>query len=213
MYSSSLLDEYTSIYGSGSYNLTLSERTSVGATVNVTRTEYDNSSNHSTTINPAATVHTQLSETWDLSGSAGVTFASVDRALTSDSSTNLSLQGSACHTTEGDRLCFRIDRYSAASASSTIITTSSVGVDWYKKLDEKQTIQLSANVSHYVDEVLNLSRKTNYFSLSGSYSRVINDRLSGGVDLGARSLHRDGIDPDTDITGTVFVRYRIGDLG
>ena len=213
MYSSSLLDEYTSIYGSGSYNLTLSERTSVGATVHVTRTEYDNSSNHSTTIGPAATIHTQLSETWDLSGSVGVTFSSIDRALVSDDSTNLSFQGAACHTTQGDRLCFRADRYSAASANSTVITTTSAGVDWYKKLDEKQTIQLSANVSHYVDEVLNLNRETNYFSLAASYSRVISDRLSGGVDLGARSLRRSGIDPDTDITGTVFVRYRIGDLG
>jgi hypothetical protein len=49
--------------------------------------------------------------------------------------------------------------------------------------------------------------------LAASYSRRINERLSGGVDLGARKLRREGVDPDTDISGTVFVRYRIGDLG
>lgn len=213
MYSSSLLDEYTSIYGSGSYSLTLSERTTVGATLNVSRTEYDNSNDHSTTITPAATIHTQLSESWDLTGSAGVTFASVDRGLTSDSSANLSLQGAVCHTTESDRLCARVDRYSAASANTSLITTTSAGIDWYKKLDAVQTIQLSASFAHYEEEVLNLNRTTNHFRLAASYSRVINDRLSGGADLGVRSLHRTGIDPDTDITGTVFVRYRIGDLG
>jgi len=213
IYSSSLLDEYTSIYGSGSYSLTLSERTTVGATLNVSRTEYDNSNDHSTTITPAATIHTQLSESWDLTGSAGVTFANVDRGLISDSSANLSLQGSVCHTTESDRLCARVDRYSAASANTTLITTTSAGIDWYKKLDAVQTIQLSANFSHYEEEVLNINRTTNHFRLAANYSRVINDRLSGGVDLGVRSLHRTGIDPDTDITGTVFVRYRIGDLG
>jgi len=213
MYSSSLLDEYTNVYGSGSYSLTLSELTTIGATLGVSRTEYDNSSDHATTITPAATIRTQLSETWDLSGSVGVTFASVDRGLTDDSSASLSLQGALCNTTESDRFCARVDRYSAASANSTLITTTSVGIDWFKKLDAVQSIQLSASAVHYTDEVLNTNRKNNYFRLAASYSRVINDRLSGGVDLGARSVHREGIDPDTDITGTVFVRYRIGDLG
>jgi len=209
------LDEYTSIWGTGAYTLTLSERTTVGATLHATHTGYDNSSNNSTIINPGLTINTQLSEDWNASGSIGVSFAHVERTLTDDSSTNLSLSGNICHTTgESDRLCAYVDRYSAASASSTVLTTTSAGVSWYKKLDERQTLQLSASVSHYVDEVLNINRDVNYFSLAASYSRMINDRLSAGADLGARSLHRDGIeDPDTDITGTVFIRYRIGDLG
>ena len=213
IYDAPQLDEYTSLYATGSYDLTLSERTSVGARLNVTRTAYDNSDNHSTTVSPALTVHTNLSESWTAAGSVGVTFAKVDRQLIEDSSTNLSLNGSVCRTTESERLCGRVDRYSASSANSTVITTTSAGVDWYKRLDEVQTVQLSATASHYVDEVLDLERKTNHFGLLASYSRMINQRLSGGVDLSARSLHREGVDPDTDITGTVFVRYRIGDLG
>jgi len=213
IYSSSLLDEYTSIYASGSYGLTVSELTTVGATVNITRTGYDNSPNHSTTINPAATIHTQLSENWDLSGSVGVTFASVDRLLGNDSSTNLSLSASACNTTKSTRFCAHVDRYSAASASSTVVTTTSLGLDWYKKLDAAQTIQLSVGAAHYVDEVLNINRTTNHFRLAANYNRMINDRLSGGADVSVRSLRREGIDPDTDISGTVFIRYRIGDLG
>ena len=213
IYDAPQLDEYTSVFATGSYNVTLSERTSVGGMLSVTRTGYDNSSNHSTTINPAATINTRLSEAWSARATVGVTFSKVDRQLTEDSSVNLSLNGSICRTTESERLCGRVDRYSASSANSTLITTTSAGVDWYKKLDDVQTVQLSATASHYVDEVLNLERKTNHFSLLASYSRMINERLSGGVDLGARSLHRDDLDADTDITGTVFVRYRIGDLG
>jgi len=212
IYTSSLLNEYTTLYANGSYNLVLSERTTIGGSLGVSRTAYDNSNNHSTVINPALTISTKLSETWTAQGSVGVSFASVDRALDDNSSTNLSLSGSVCHAGETERLCARVDRYSAASASTSLLTTTSAGVDWYKKLDEVQTVQVSAYVSHYAEEVLNIDRNATHYSVNGSYSRMINDRLSGGVDLGARSLHRDGLDPDTDITGTVFIRYRLGDL-
>jgi len=206
IYSEPLLDEYTSFFANGAYDLRLSERTTIGGSVHVTRTAYDNSSDHSTIINPALTFSTRLSETWTAGGAIGVSFSNVDRNLNDDSSTNLSLQGSICRTTEGERLCARVDRYSASSASTSLVTTTSLGVDWYKKLDDVQTLQLSASVSHYAEEVLDLDREANHVNLAASYSRRINDRLSGGVDLGARSLHRDGIDPDTDISGTVFIR-------
>ena len=143
-----------------------------------------------------------------------MTFASVDRGLNEVHSTNLSVNGSLCKTTESERLCGRVSRYAQTSASTALVTTNSVGVDWFKKLDEAQTLQLSASVVHYVSEdALADERKSNYLRLAASYSRRINERLSGGVDLGARKLRREGVDPDTDISGTVFVRYRIGDLG
>lgn len=208
------LNDYTSLFANGSYNLTLSERTTVGASLGLTRTEYDNSSDHSTIISPAATLRTQLRENLSASVALGVTFASVDRAAGNFHSTNISVNGSLCKTGETERLCGRISRYAQTSATTALVTTSSVGVDWEKQLDAAQTIQLSASAVHYAaEDLLNVKQTTNYYRVAASYSRRINDRLSGGVDLGARSLHRSGIDPDTDISGTVFVRYRIGDLG
>jgi hypothetical protein len=214
IFTGSTLDDYTTFFVNGSYGLALSERTTVGARLGVTRTQYDNSDDHSTIINPAATVRTQLRENLSASLALGVTFASVDRGLNEVHSTNLSVNGSLCKTTESERLCGRVSRYAQTSASTALVTTNSVGVDWFKKLDEAQTLQLSASVVHYVSEdALADERKSNYLRLAASYSRRINERLSGGVDLGARKLRREGVDPDTDISGTVFVRYRIGDLG
>lgn len=214
IFTGSALDDYTTFYASGSYGLDLSERTTVGGRLGVTRTEYDGSDDHSTIINPAATLRTRLSENLSASVALGVSFASIDRGLSERHSTNLSVNGSLCKTTESERLCGRVARYAQTSASSSLVTTNSVGVDWFKKLDEAQTLQLSASVVHYVSEdVLNDKRKSDYLRFAASYSRRINDRLSGGVDLGARNLRREGPDPDTDISGTVFIRYRIGDLG
>jgi hypothetical protein len=214
IFTGSGLDDYTTFYANGSYGLDLSERTTVGARLGVRRTEYDGSDDNSTIINPAATLRTQLSENLTASVALGVTFANIDRGANERHSTNLSVNGSLCKTTESERLCGRVSRYAQTSATSALVTTNSVGVDWFKKLDEAQTLQLSASVVHYVSEdALADKRTSNYLRLAASYSRRINERLSGGVDLGARNLHREGPDPDTDISGTVFVRYRIGDLG
>ena len=101
----------------------------------------------------------------------------------------------------------------AGSSRSALVTNTSLGVDWFKKLDEDQTIQLSASVVRYsADDEFDDNYDTNHFRLAGSYSRRVSGRLSAGADVGVRALRQDGIDPDTDISGSLFVRYRLGDL-
>lgn len=208
------LEDYTTIFGNGSYNYSLSERTTIGVSVNASNTNYDNSSDSTTIINPAFTVRTLLSEYWELSGGIGVSFSDLDRQGDSVSSTSLSLFGTACRTTRDERLCGRLSRYTQAASSSSLVTTTSAGADWFKRLDEDSTIQLSASYAHYVSEndVLD-DFKTNYFSFASSYSRRLNPRLSAGADAGVRVLRNPGPDPDTDLSGSLFLRYRLGDLG
>jgi hypothetical protein len=213
-YTDEFFDDYTTVFGNGSYNHSLSDRTTVGFNVGVRRTDYDNSSDNSTIINPGISVHTRLSEYWDVSGGVGVSFSDVERNGDNSNSTSLSFNGSVCNTTENDRFCGRVSRYSNSTSRSALVTTTSLGVDWFRKLDAAQTIQLSASVVRYVaDDELDDNFKTNHFRLAGSYSRTISGRLSAGADVGVRALRRDGVDPDTDFSGSLFVRYRVGDLG
>jgi hypothetical protein len=88
-----------------------------------------------------------------------------------------------------------------------------VGVDWYKKLDADSTVQLSAAVVRYDSDFQSLNDRSHHFRLAASYSRRINTRLSAGADVAVRSLRQDGPDPKADIGGSVFLRYRLGDLG
>ena len=132
----------------------------------------------------------------------------------SDSSTNISLDASLCRSMEFDRFCGHVARYAQSSSRAALVTTTSVGVDWYKKLDADSTIQLSAGVVRYVSELQVLQDiRTHHFRLAASYSRRINARLSAGADVGVRSLRQSGPDPNADIGGSVFLRYRLGDLG
>jgi hypothetical protein len=214
-YTDDLLDDFTTVFGNGMYSRTLSERTTIGVAVGVNHTNYSNSSASATTINPTVNIRTLLSENWDASAPVGVTFSKVDQELGgSDSSTNVSLDASLCRSMEFDRFCGHVARYAQSSSRAALFTTTSVGVDWYKKLDADSTIQLSAGVVRYVSETQALQDfRTHHFRLAASYSRRINTRLSAGADVGFRSLRRDGPDPNADIGGSAFLRYRLGDLG
>lgn len=214
-YTDDLLDDFTTVFGNGMYSRTLSERTTIGVGVGVNHTSYSNSSANATTINPTVNIRTLLSENWDASASVGVSFSKVDQELGgSDSSTNISLDASLCRSMEFDRFCGHVARYAQSSSRAALVTTTSVGVDWYKKLDADSTIQLSAGVVRYVSELQVLQDiRTHHFRLAASYSRRINARLSAGADVGVRSLRQSGPDPNADIGGSVFLRYRLGDLG
>jgi len=212
-YSDPFLNDYTTVFGSAAYNHQVSERTTIGFSVGAHHTEYDGSDDNSTIINPAITAHLLLSEDWDASASVGVSFSNFDRITGNSNSTDLSLDGSICHTSETERLCGRVARYTESQSRNSIVTTSSIGVNWFKRLDEDQTIQLAASYIHYSSdfEVLD-DLDSNYFDLAGSYSRKIGNRLSAGADLTARKLAQDGPDPEMDISGSLFIRYRVGDI-
>ena len=213
-YTDDFLDDFTTVFGNGMYSRTLSERTTIGVAVGVNHTNYSNSSASATTINPTVNIRTLLSENWDASASVGVSFSKVDQEIgSSDSSTNISLDASLCRSMEFDRFCGHVARYAQSSSRAALVTTTSVGVDWYKKLDANSTIQLSAAVVRYVSDFQDLDERTHHFRLAASYSRRINTRLSAGADVGFRSLRQSGPDPNADIGGSVFLRYRLGDLG
>jgi hypothetical protein len=160
------------------------------------------------------TVRTILSEYWDVSASVGVSFSHAERLGSSDSSTNLSLNGSICHSSLDERLCGHVNRYSQSASRAVLTTSTEAGVDWFKNLDEKQTLQLSASVVHYNSDAQIVDDfSSNYFDFVASYSRMINERFSMGADVGARLLRQDGPDPDTDFNGSLFLRYRLGDIG
>lgn len=209
-----LLNDYTTVFANGAYNHTLSERTTIGVNVRAERTEYSKSSDNSTIINPSFTINTRLSEYWDVSGAIGVVYSSFDRTGDTSHSTGLSLDGSVCHNSETERLCGRLSRNAQSLSRGELVNTTSASLEWYKKLDEKQTLQASVGVTRYSTKnslIDNFS--SNYFRASVSYSRVINGRISGGADLSARLLRSEGPDPDADINGSLFLRYRLGDLG
>lgn len=215
-YTSSFLNDYTTIFGNASYNHQLSQRATVGVMVGAHHTEYNGLDDQSTIIDTAATARLLLSESWDLNGSVGVSFSNYDRTVGGNgSATNLSLDAALCHTTQTERFCGRVARYTENQSRNSLVTTNTVGLNWFKLLDANQSIQLAASYIHYNSNFQLLGDvNSDYFDFTGSYARNFkNPRLSGGVDLSFRKLVQTGPDPDMDLSGSLFVRYRLGDLG
>ena len=212
-FTADLLNDYTTLFANGAYNRQLSQRTTVGVNVAVNRTQYDDSSDNSTIITPTVNIRTQLSESWDIRASVGASFSSSERTGQKDHSTGLSVDSSVCNNSETERLCGRVTRNSTSLSRGALVTTTTVGVDWFKNLDDKQTVQLSASASRYSsDDDLANNFKSTHWRAAANYSRVISTRLSGGADLGIRRLSTEGPDPDTDLSGSLFLRYRLGDF-
>ena len=213
MYTADVLNDYTTVFGTVAYDHSLSERTTVGFRLSGEHTEYQNSSDSSSIVSPALTLNTRLSEEWTASGSVGVSFTKVDRGGNNETSTDLALSGSLCRQTLDDRLCANVQRFSQTSSLASILTTDTIGLDWYKKIDEKSSLQLSAGYSHYEDKQTDELLKTDYFRAGASYDRRINPRFSVGAEVSARAYNQPGPNPDNDYSGSLFLRYRLGDLG
>ena len=84
---------------------------------------------------------------------------------------------------------------------------------YWRRLSAKDQVQASfAAVRTGNASRLDVGTSSNFYTLSTSYDRQIGDRLSAGVSGVARKLTQSGPNPKSDIGGTLFVRYRLGDL-
>lgn len=209
--SSSGLDYWT-YGGSAGYERQVSERSSVGLRLAVQRSEFPGGVS-ATVLNPQVTFRTRFSEVWDAQAAVGVSYSDEDRGAGSDKNWSLSLDGSLCRTFENDRLCARASRYSQPSATAQLVQTTSAGVDWSRRLGQRDNLQLSANVVRSSGlELLGVPLRPTYYTAAGSYSRQFSPRLSGGVFVNARKLTQAGPDPKADFSGSLFVTYRFGDI-
>lgn len=214
LHTGSSIPDYTSLFGHVGYNHTLSERTSAGFSVSATRTNYDQSSDDTTIITPSANVRSQLSEDWFVNASVGVSFSDVNRFGGSRKSTNLTASGSVCNVGEENSFCAHASRTTNSSGFSSLVTTTSAGVDWSHRFGTTSSIKLSAGYTHYdQDTVLNTKTSSSYWRGAASYDRRLNLRLSAGVQGSVRAFSNPGPNPNTDFSGSAFIRYHLGDLG
>jgi hypothetical protein len=207
---------YNTIPVSIGYDRQISPHTSVGARFGAEFTNY--SGNFNTTIlTPQVTVKTALSESVSFSGAVGASFSKVDNALTTRHSTGLAANASLCSVGERGRFCgyASVDQEAATVAGPA--RTISAGLDYSLNIDANQTIQFSVGGSHYStpNAILPIQSSTdaNYFRVAADYTRHLGNRWFAGASVSARKdALRGRADPNADVTGSFFIRYRLGDI-
>lgn len=206
---------YTTIPVSVGYSRKLSPRTSIGVRLAAERTEYNGPAS-SRTFSPQLTIQTLLSQYTNLSGAIGVSFSSSDDGLVRRRSTGLSADASLCSAGDRDRYCARAAVNQQAATAAGPANSISVGINYSRKLSENESLNFAVDANRYSSPALlvtgpSFSRAT-YVRGSVGYSRKVGRRWFGGADLSARKITQTGPDRKADVTASVFIRYRLGDL-
>ena len=206
---------YTTIPVSIGYNRQINARASAGFRVSAEHTDYNGPTNFGV-VTPQVTGQLRLSETMTLNGAVGVSFTRVDDGIEVRHSTGFAADVSLCSATLRGHFCARgsIDQTSATSAGPA--KSVNVGLDYSRQLDANQTLAFSLDANRYTSPTAfvvgtSFSRAT-YFRAAADYSRRFGGRWYGGVNLAARKISEDGPDPKADVTGSLSIRYRIGDI-
>lgn len=207
--------QYISVPISLGYDRKISTRTTIGARVSAQYTDYDDAGNFRS-VTPELTFQSALSEIMTLTGGIGVSFAESDDGIETRRTTGITANLGVCSRGENGTFCGRASVDQQAATVAGPARTISVGLDYSRQLGLDDTIRLSANASRYSSPVIfttgqALSRSI-YVRGAADYSRRIGNRLFGGVNLAARKISQNGPDPDADLSGSLFIRYRLGDI-
>jgi hypothetical protein len=205
---------YTQYDGSLNYDRQINERVTVGGRLIAQYSDYA-AGRSVTSIGPQATVRARLSSEWDASAALGFVRTREESSVDGDerSSFDLALDGSLCRNLEFERICARVARRAQSSILGGSTTSTSAAFDYYRRLSAKDTVQLTASAIRSGNpRILGSDQRSTFYSLAGSYDRMLNDRLSAGANLVGRKLTAIGPDPRLDLGGSIFVRYRLGDV-
>ena len=206
---------YTTIPISVGYDRQISTRTTVGARVSATHTDYDGPGSV-WVITPQATVQTALSDKLTFTGALGLSYASIDDGLSSRHSTGVAADAALCSRGDRDQFCARASINQETATVAGPARSVSVGVDYSRRLDANQTIRFSLDGNRYSSPTSLITSQTfshaTYVRGAADYTRRLGDRWFAGASVAARKITESGPDPKADISGSIFIRYRLGDL-
>jgi hypothetical protein len=203
---------YSVATGSFAWQRKLSERTSAGAFMSVQRANYSDQE-RSTIFSPQLTLHTSLGVGWNADFAAGLSFVRRRTDSGSDQSVTPALDASVCRSTETERYCGHASYSTESGTSQSARDTIRVGVDYFNRLNAKDTIQANASLVRLTgDDFEAGDSKTSYYSAGASFSRRFSDRLSAGANVMARKSIQQGEGGiPFDASLSAFIRYRLGD--
>jgi hypothetical protein len=207
--------DYWTIPASIGYSRQVSPRTNIGARVQVQRTDYNGPASFRM-VTPQLTAKLLLSERLTLTAAGGVSFAWVDDGVSTHRSTGADAEANLCQRGETSSFCARAAVHQQVATTAGPAKSINAGVDYSHQLDADSSIQFSLEGSHYSAPISVITGHTfsrsNYYRAAADYTRRIGSRWFGGVNVAARKLTEAGPDPKADFSGSLFVRYRFGDV-
>lgn len=201
-------------YGGGlTYMRVVGPSTSIGLTANVTRSQYENEgAGSSTQIAPSLVLSTTLAPRLSVRATIGVTFSNTELLFGSTKRSSLSGSINLCNAGDRSHLCANLSR---SVSPSSVLGTSTVtlgGLSYSYRLDPRS--QFAVNLSYSSSKSFaGLGRfRSDYGRANVNYSRKLLRRFSGVVSMIYSNPFRSTIERNASISGTVGIRYNLGEL-
>ena len=189
--SSNFLNDFDYYGQTLGYTRTLNSRTSIGASLGVSRTNYRGlSQGDGLIISPQLTASTKLDSRWTLSGSLGTSITRTTTLTGRETATTLAGSLSACRGGERSTFCLTGSRSALPTSFGGIRAQTAVGVSYSRRVDELSDISASANYSRASEPLFNTtgagltSQSVDYVATSVTINRKLNQRLSGYISGG-----------------------------
>lgn len=207
--------DYWTIPVSIGYDRQVSARARLGARVQIQRTDYNGPASFRS-VTPQLTAQLLLSERLTLNAAAGVSVAWVDDGTNTRRSTGADAEASLCQRGENGSFCARAGVHQQVATTAGPAKSINAGIDYSRRLDADSSIQFSLEASHYSSPVSVIPGHTfsrsNYYRAAADYTRKLGNHWFGGVNVAARKLTEAGPDPKADVSASLFIRYRFGDV-
>lgn len=208
----------TSITGAAGFNRRLSDERQIGASLSAQHISYKGGG-RANVLNPAVLFSTRFSQRFSATLGAGLLLVEQRIAGLHNRSASPSFSATLCGEGEHDHYCLSAARDAQAPSAISSLTgktgsavSTRASLTYARKIAEKQTIQASFSGVRTSQGGGAGDLGSTYLNALAGYDRGIGMRLSTGINLSARKLIRAGDDPKEDLSASIYLRYRIGDL-
>lgn len=192
----------------------VSPRSKIGISGSVYKIDYDTPGLSTLIMQPSVTFSSQLSQSWTVDASLGVSFSDLSLPFTvvgaprSANSTGLSGSLELCHTGAKDHFCFYGDRSVSASGAGGTVEQTQLGVNYRRALTERVGFTWTGSYSRSKSQAGGLGTRQFVTGVAGLDWRVLR-----GLTIGAEGRYRDvygqGFPVKADIGGEVFARLQL----
>ena len=177
--------DYDSASTGAGYSHQLSQRTQIGLSANGRFTRYQSLYPSSTTLAVFATMDTQLSEFWHLSGSAGVSSTHSGSNSLFPGYSNVTAAGSVsiCNDNGRRNFCLSYNRSQQPSTLGRVRNTDAISAQYSQTLSDRDRISANAGYtrSKSNDPAVTSFRDVELVSFRSTFTHTFSERLDGYV--------------------------------
>lgn len=204
-------DEFNAFNQNIGYSRVLSDRTSIGASLGFSQVNYlGQRTGDSSIISPSVNISHQISRDFNISASAGVSFASSKNILGTTKSSDLTASFNLCRSNDNNSLCIGASRQTLPTSFDGVRSQTSFNIGYSQQLNRDDSISLNGSYSRSSNSILGVSDDLDYLRSSVTFDHKFRERFTGFVSFGYSDSYQDSINRKANTQVSIGIRLTFG---